>query len=191
MLTRPPKDTFTPAEYLAMEEIAEARSEYLDGGIFLMVTGPIDHSVVVMNVATELHRILEPTPYHVFVSDMRLFVQQSGLFTYPDVMILGAKIEYVPKRKDTITNPIVVVEVLSESTREYDRGEKFKFYKQIPSLQEYILVESEQPRVERYRRAPGDTWTIQTYDGLDAVARIESVECEIPLRRIYNKVSWL
>jgi len=122
---------------------------------------------------------------------MRLHIERSGLYTYPDVMVICGKIELVKNRNDTVTNPTLLVEVLSESTREYDRGAKFNFYKQIPSLREYVVVESENPHVECYRRTTGDQWLVEMHDDLDATVTLESVACEIPLQRIYSKVSWL
>ncbi|MBI3914257.1 MAG: Uma2 family endonuclease [Chloroflexi bacterium] len=189
-MLRPLKTKFTPAEYLAMEEAAEYKSEYYAGEIFAMAGGTTDHSIVAVNLFIELGNLLSAKSCRLFNSDVRLLVQPSGLYTYPDVMVICGKIEFVERRKDTVTNPILIVEVLSESTRDYDRGAKFNFYKQIPSLQEYVTIESESARVECYRRT-GDKWTIETYDNLNAVARFESLACEIPVKRIYHKVSWL
>jgi Uma2 family endonuclease len=174
---RPAKTTFTPAEYLAMEEPAEYKSEYYDGEIFAMAGGTANHSTIALSFGAELLQILKSKPCRVYNSDVRLLIQGSGLYTYPDLTIVCGKIEYMPRRKDTITNPILLVEILSESTRAY-RGQKFNFYKPIPSLQEYVLVESEQPRVECYQRGDGDKWTVEMYDGLDAAMKLESVECE-------------
>lgn len=126
-----------------------------------------------------------------FNSDMRLHVERTGLYTYPDVMVICGKIELAKKRNDTVTNPLLIVEVLSESTRDYDRGAKFNFYKQIPTLREYVVVESEHPHVECYRRTEDDKWLIEMVDDLDATLRLESVACDIMLRRIYHKASWL
>jgi Uma2 family endonuclease len=190
-MLRPIKNTFAPAEYLAMETVAEYKSEYYNGKIYALAGGTPDHSKIALNFGAELLRLLEPKPCHVFNSDMRLFVERSGLYTYPDVMVICGKIELVKNRNDTVTNPILLVEVLSESTRDYDRGTKFNFYKQIPTLQEYVVVESENPHVECYRRTRGDQWLIEMYDDLDATVTLESVACEIPLQRIYSKVSWL
>ena len=105
-------------------------------------------------------------------------------------MVCG-KVQMVEHRDGHVTNPLLIVEVLSDSTRDYDRGAKFDLYKQIPSLQEYVLIESERARVECYRRTADDRWTIEAFDGLDAVSLFESIGCEVPLRRIYHKVSWL
>jgi Uma2 family endonuclease len=190
-MIRPLKQVFTPAEYLAMEEVAEYKSEYYAGEIFALSGGTIDHSSVAGSFVAQLSQLLEAKPCHVFNSDMRLLVERSGLYTYPDAMVIYGKIKLVQKRNDVVTNPVLIVEVPSESTRDYDRGAKFNFYKQIPTLQEYVLVESEQPRVECYRRAADDKWLAEMYDSLDAILKVESIACEIPLRRIYNKVSWL
>ena len=190
MMIRTTKNIFSPEEYLAMEQVAEYKSEYYNGEIFAMSGGTPDHNKIAVKFASELDRQLRGKPCDVFNSDQRVFIKKSEMFTYPDVMVVCGKYEFAPKRKDSIANPIVLVEVLSESTRAYDRGAKFNFYKQIPTLQEYVLVESESARVERYRRA-GDLWTIETYDDLDAVVRLDSIDCEISLKQIYHKVSWL
>ncbi len=185
------KNIFTPAEYLGMEEHAEYKSKYYNGEIFAMAGGTPDHSSVQGNVIAELIRLVKHKPCRVFTSEVRLLVESSGLYTYPDSMIVCGKIQLAKGRKDTVTNPILIVEILSESTRDYDRGTKFNFYKQIPSLQEYIHVESEKPRVECFRRTDGDKWTVEMCEGLDALVRFESIESEIALRDIYDKVSWL
>jgi Uma2 family endonuclease len=190
-MLRPIKTTFTPAEYLAMEEVAEYKSEYYNGEIFAMSGGTTDHSLIAVNLTTALSQRLEPTPCRVFNSDMRLYIERSGLYTYPDGMVICGKIELVKGRNDTVTNPLLIVEVLSESTRDYDRGARFNFYKQIPTLQEYVVVESERPHVECYRRTAGDQWLVEMVDDLDATVRLESIACDIPLRQIYSKVSWL
>ncbi len=141
MLAR--KQIFTPAEYLALEQVATDKNEFYQGEIFAMSGGTPDHSVIAVNLTAELRQALAAKPCRVFNSDMRLSIPRSNLFTYPDVMVVCGKIQYAENRKDTITNPLVIGEVLSDSTREYDRDKKFNFYRQIPGLQEYVLIESE------------------------------------------------
>jgi Uma2 family endonuclease len=189
-MLRRTKKTFTPAEYLAMEVVADYKSEYFNGEIFAMSGGTPDHSSIAVNLTSELNRLLAPRPCRVFNSDMRLHIERSGLYTYPDVMVICGKIELVKRRNDTVTNPVLIVEVLSESTRDYDRGMKFNLYRQIPTLQEYVVVESENPRVECYRRSADDQWVVEMFDDPDAIVRFTSVDCEIPLHEIYRKVSW-
>jgi Uma2 family endonuclease len=184
------KKVFSPAEYLAMEEVADHKSEYFNGEIFAMLGGTPDHSSVAVNIAAELDRLLAPRPCRVFNSDMRLHIESNSLYTYPDVMVVCGKVELVKRRNDTVTNPVLIVEVLSESTRDYDRGMKFNMYKQVPSLQEYVVVESENPRVECYRRGADDQWVVEMIDDPNATVRLVSVACEIAMREIYRKVSW-
>ena len=190
-MLRQAKNTFTLAEFLAMEVISEEKHEYYNGKISEMASATADQSIVSVNCAVELNKYLAPMPAHIFGSGMRLLVERSGFYTYPKAMVVPGKLEFARSRNDVITNPILIVEVLSESTRKYDRDAKFNFYKQIPSLREYILVESEQARVECYRRTRDDQWVIEMYEDLDTVVKLESVACEIPLRQIYAKVSWL
>ena len=189
-MLRRTKKVFSPTEYLAMEEVADYKSEYFNGEIFAMSGGTPDHSSVAVNIATELNRLLAPRPCRVFNSDMRLHIESNSLYTYPDVMVICGKIELVKRRNDTVTNPVLIVEVLSESTRDYDRGLKFNLYKQVPSLQEYVVVESENPRVECYRRGADDQWVVEMIDDLSATVKLASVACEISLHEIYRKVSW-
>lgn len=189
-MLRAAKTKFTPAEYLAMEEVADYKSEYYAGEIFAMTGGTADHSTVAVNLTSEIRQFLTTRPCRVFNSDMRLYIQKSGLYTYPDVMVVCDKLKFAARRDDTLVNPMLIIEVLSKSTRDYDRGAKFEFYKEIATLREYVLVESEAPRVECYRRGSGSQWIIETYDGLEAVARLESLGCDLPLRQIYHKVSW-
>lgn len=190
MLKRAPTLKFTAEQYLALEEHSETKHEFYNGKIYDMAGGTPDHSLLQGNLVTLLNQQLRATPCRVFSSDMRLFIEESGLYTYPDLSVVCGKLQFAPKSKTTITNPILLVEVLSESTRTYDRGAKFKFYKQIPSLQEYLLVESERAHAEVLRRAARGQWTIDIYDGLEAVAVLHSVPCKIPLAELYAKVSW-
>ena len=158
--------------------------------MFAMSGGTPDHSTVAVNVATELNRLLAPKPCRVFNSDMRLHIQRGGLYTYPDAMVICGKVELVKRRNDTVTNPILIVEVLSESTRDYDRGGKFNLYKQIPTLQEYLVVESEHPHVECYRRGGDDQWLVEMIDDPSATVKLASIDSEVTLREVYRKVSW-
>ena len=186
-----PKNYFTPAQYLAMEVVSEEKHEYYDGEIYLLAGGTREHSLIAVNTIVALGNKLASKPCEVYNSDMRSLVERSGLYTYPDVMVICGKVRMVERRNDTVTNPVLIVEVLSESTRDYDRGMKFNFYKQIPSLQEYVVVESERARVELYRRGEKEAWTVEAYVNLDAVLPLTSVDCQVSLREIYSKVSWL
>ncbi len=191
-MLRPGRKTrFTPEQYLALEEVSETRSEYFQGVIYAMVGGTYDHNIIASNTTGELRSRLRDKPCTVTQSDMKVHVRANGLYTYPDVMVVCGKVELLGRRKDVVTNPLLIVEVLSESTRSYDRGAKFKLYRDLPSLQEYVLVDSEQPHVEVYRRIAGDQFAIDTFDGLAGAVRLQSVECDLPLSEMYSKVSWV
>jgi Uma2 family endonuclease len=185
------KRLYTPAEYLAMEEAADYKSEFYQGEIFAVAGGSSDHNVITGNIHTALNTALAAKPSRVYVNDMRLLVKRNGLYTYPDVMVACGKIEFVEGRNDTITNPILIVEVLSPSTRDYDRVKKFALYKQLDSLREYVLVDSERVHVTHLQRIEDSgKWTIEMFDDLETVLRLESVGCEISLRQIYHKIEF-
>lgn len=185
------KTKYTPEEYLAREEKAEYKSEYYDGEIVMMSGGTPEHSSIAVNVMIALGNALAKKPCRVFNSDMRLLVSRRGDYTYPDAMVICGKIELQVGRRDVVTNPIVIVEVLSASTREHDRIEKFKPYKQIPSLREYVLVDSERLVVFVLRREE-DTgkWTIEIMNNLTDILVLESLHIEIPLTQIYAKIDF-
>ncbi len=189
-MVAPAKKTYTPEEYLAQEEQSEERHEYYHGEIFAMAGGSANHNRITRNVLTSLDQALTAKPCEAFANDLRLLVKKSGLYTYPDVMVICGKTEFMPGRTDTVANPILIVEVLSESTREYDRTTKFRFYRQIPTLQEYVMIDQARVYVECFRRTEGGLWVFEAYDQLEDTLQLQSVGLEIPLARIYNKVEW-
>ena len=185
------KTKYTPEEYLAREETADYKSEYYDGEIRMMSGGTPEHSSISVNIIIVLGNALEKKPCRVFNSDMRLLVSARGDYMYPDAMVICGKLELQLGRKDVVTNPSVIVEVLSASTREYDRIEKFRLYKEIDSLREYVLVDSERMVVSILRREM-DTgkWTIEILNDINDVLVLESLQMEIPLSRIYAKIDF-
>lgn len=190
MLRTRRKTQFTPAEYLSMEEAADYKSEYYNGQIYAMVGGTADHSGIKVNLVSALHRQLTGSACRVYDSDLRLHIEANSLYTYPDAMVICGKLRFVPDRKDTVLNPILIAEVLSESTRSYDRRTKFNFYKQVPSLQEYLLIDSERPQVERYQLNQGK-WVHELIEGLAATVSLSSIGVELALAEIYLNVSWV
>lgn len=185
------RQLYTPEEYLAMEQTADHKNEFFQGEIFALAGGSSNHNLITGNMHTELNIALRGKPCRVYVNDMRLLVKRNGLYTYPDVMVVCGKVEFVARRNDTLTNPIVIVEVLSPATHSYDRVKKFSLYKQLDSLREYILVDSEQVHVTRlYRVQDSGQWMIEMEDARDAILRLESLGCEIPLARLYDKIEF-
>ena len=185
-----PKPYLTPEEYLTLERQAETKSEYWNGETYAMAGASRVHMTIVANMVIGLGGQLEKRPCEVYPNDMRVKVKPSGLYTYPDVVIVCGKVEFEDRREDTLLNPTVIVEVLSPSTQAYDRTTKFELYRKLTSLSEYLLVAQDRPFVEHYMRQPDGRWVLNEYEGLDAVIHIASIGCDLPLAKVYNKVTW-
>jgi Uma2 family endonuclease len=184
------KKFYTPAEYLKFEEAAETRHEYLSGRIHAMAGASLNHNQIVINLIRKLPAILKGKPCRVFGSDMRVLVKPNGLYTYPDVTVVCGKIELAAGRDDTITNPTVIVEVLSKATADYDRGRKFDLYRAIKTLQAYLLVDQNRAHVELFHRLPDATWELQTFEDMSERLRIKPISCTLTLKAIYDQVEF-
>ncbi|WP_373536216.1 Uma2 family endonuclease [Microcoleus sp.] len=181
---------FTEEQYLALEETAEDKNEYLDGEIIPMTGGSTNHNQIAGNLYIALSLALKKRNYRIFIGDVRLWVPKVRLYTYPDVMVILGKPEYHNNRTDMITNPQAIVEVLSKSTKNYDRGDKFKLYKTIPSFREYILIDQTQINVEQYSKTENKKWLYSEYDEEDTALVFNSFELEIPLSDVYEQVNF-
>jgi Uma2 family endonuclease len=180
---------FTPEQYLALERKANFKSEYYNGFIWAMAGASDEHNTIALNFAGEIRSQLKGRPCRAYMSDMRLRVTPSGLYTYPDVMAVCGERKFLDDKTDTLLNPTMIAEVLSPTTEAYDRGEKFAKYRQLPSLQEYVLIAQDKVLVERYTRQ-GDQWLLKDFRSLDESLRLDSIDCEIALREIYAKVKF-
>jgi Uma2 family endonuclease len=185
-----PKTKLTPAEYLARERKAEFKSEYYRGETFAMAGASRFHNKVKENLIVELGIRFKGGPCQTFSSDQRVLVPATGLYTYPDIVIICGKPEYDAADRDTLVNPDAVIEVLSPSTENYDRGVKFRQYQQLPSVQEYILVSQTEPLVERYVRGSNGDWAYTAIPGLGGELALATVPARIPLAEIYNGVEF-
>ena len=185
-----PKKLLTPAEYLALERQAEFRSEYYRGEMFAMAGATYEHSVVKDNLARELGNQLKDGPCQVLTSDMRVKVDRTGLYTYPDIVVLCGEPQFEDNVFDILLNPRAIVEVLSGSSEQYDRGKKFAHFRQIPSLQEYVLVAQDQPLLERYVRQPDGSWLMTAFDNMQQTFEFASLLARIPLSEIYRRVEF-
>jgi Uma2 family endonuclease len=189
MSTRP--NTFlTPEEYLAIERKADRKSEYYRGEMFAMAGASRRHNLILVNVAAELRQLLKARPCEVYSSDMRNRVTPVGLYTYPDASVVCGEPEFADDQKDTLLNPVVIVEILSDSTRDYDRSRKFQYYRELASLREYLTIEQDSPRVERWARQAEGGWLLTEFKDLEQTVHLASIDCELPLREIYDKVDW-
>ncbi|GAA4006749.1 Uma2 family endonuclease [Hymenobacter fastidiosus] len=183
-----PKPYITPEEYLATERDAEFKSLYYQGEVFAMSGASRAHNLLVSNLIISLgSRIGDRCS--VFPSDMRVHVAANGLYTYPDVSVVCGEEEYLDEAYlDTLLNPVVLVEVLSKSTAKGDRSSKFLLYKSIPSLQQYVLVDSQRVSIAVYSRAAAGSWLFQEYQGLDAVLPLPALGLELPLAEVYRRL---
>ena len=181
------KTLLTPEEYLVKEREAEFKSEYRNGQIVMMPGASRQHNLITVNVSSGLHIQLLDKSCEVYTNDMRVKVSESGLYTYPDVIVVCVEPRFEDGHFDTLLNPTVVVEVLSPSTEDYDRHGKFYSYQTLESLQEYILVSQYEVCVEQYIRQD-EEWQLMEYRSLDDVMINASIECQLAIRAIYAKV---
>ncbi len=179
----------SPEEYVALERRAECKSEFYNGEVFAMAGASREHNLIVTNLAGELGQQLKDKPCEVYSSEMRTRIP-NGPYVYPDVVVVCSEPQFEDKGLDTLTNPLVVIEVLSDSTADFDRGTKFRYYRQIESLREYIVVDQAEPFVERHSRGAGDVWQLEESVGLSATLKLESPDCTLSLSDIYLKVAF-
>ena len=184
------KPLLTPEEYLARERRAEFKSEFYRGEMFAMAGAKYPHNRVKDNVARHTGNQLEGGPCQLLTSDMRVKIQATGLYTYPDIVVFCDEPQYEDENLDTLLNPRILVEVLSESTEKYDRGTKSVHYRQIPSLQEYVLIAQDQPLVERYVRQPENSWLLTEFRELTQTFSYTSIPVKIALTDIYHGVEF-
>jgi Uma2 family endonuclease len=185
-----PKPRITPAEYLERERKLETRNEYLRGEMFAMTGASRRYNLIALHMGGDLDAQLADRPCEVYANDMRVKVSATGLYTYPDVVIACGAPEFEDAHVDTLLNPMVLIEVLSKSTEAYDRGGKWAHYRSIPSLKDYVLVSTSEPRMELFSRLPDDQWLLRCVTGLEESLEIPSVGCQLRLQKVYHKVSW-
>ena len=180
----------TPEQYLEIERAAEFKSEYYNGHMYAMAGGSPKHAWIIGNLTGLLHSALRKRPCRVSPSELRLQALPGGLLTYPDVIVTCGDPQYSDDRQDTLVNPTFLAEVLSPSTESYDRGFKASQYRLIESLEEHALISQAEPRVQIFRRQPEGGWLLSEFAGLDAVCRFHSLNCEIALADLYEKIEF-
>lgn len=180
----------TPDQYLARERQASFKSEYYRGEVFAMAGASVAHTQIKDNLARKAGNQLENGPCQTFTSDLRVKVSASGLYTYPDMTIVCGQLELEDSHQDTLLNPQIIVEVLSDSTEKYDRGAKFAQYRQIASLREYILVTQNAPLIERFSRQADGKWMLAIFSDMSAIFELATLPVRIPLAEIYRGVEF-
>jgi Uma2 family endonuclease len=186
MNRRSPLHAYTYAEYLAHEQASNVKHEYLDGEIYAKAGGTPEQASLAVAVSASLWNQLEGRSCRVFSSDLRVRVAETGLTTYPDVSVVCGALERDPESSETILNPAVIVEILSEGTERYDRGEKFEHYKRVGSLQEYVLVAQSAPKIESWHRQ-GSSWS-HVEAGAGGRVALRSIFCELVVDEVYQGV---
>ena len=187
MLVKTQQKFYTPDEYRQLEETAEFRNEYRDGEIVQMAGGTIDHSQIIGNIYAFLKYALRSKNARAF-SEFRLWIPRYRRGTYPDVMVVEGELVCTEGRKDEILNPVLIVEVLSKSTKDFDKDDKFRLYRSIPEFREYILVNQSEFLVTQYIKTDSNQWLFQEYEGESAIVSFASVGVEMSMSDIYELV---
>ncbi len=184
----PEINTITAQEYLEMEATSLDKHEFYQGKVFAMSGASIPHNIISRNLMLGLGNKLKGKGCMPFGSDLRIHIPTNSLYTYPDLSIICGDIEKTNDKFDTVTNPIVIIEILSESTRDYDRGTKFKLYRDIPSLKEYLLVDSESVSIEHYAINTDGKWQLNEYRTLEDEMILHNVSITLDVKEIYQDV---
>jgi Uma2 family endonuclease len=184
------KKRWTVEEYLAFERTSQERHEFLAGEIFLMTGASRQHNLIGTNTVRVLGNQLRNQPCELYANDMRVKVSPTGLYTYPDVVIACGKPQFEDREIDTLLNPTVVIEILSRSTKDYDRAGKFAHYRTLTSFQEYLLIAQDSIHVEHYLRNTDNTWLLSETNQADATIELKSVGCTLLVADLYEKVTF-
>jgi Uma2 family endonuclease len=181
---------YTPEEYLDLEVDAEFRSEYDNGAITPMTGGTTNHNQIIGNLYLALSMALRRQDYRIFFTDVKVWIPKSIKFRYPDIMVISGEPEYYMNRKTTVTNPQIIIEVLSESTEEFDREDKFRLYQSIPSFQEYLLIDQSQIAINHFYKTQPKHWQIDQFDDQDTEIKLKSIDVTLSISDIYDKVTF-
>jgi Uma2 family endonuclease len=180
----------SPEEYLERERKAETRSEYRNGEIIAMAGSSPEHARIVSNLHFRIRLGLKSGSCDVFATDIRLGVRAANLYTYPDLMVVCGGLVHPDNQRDIVLNPVILIEVLSNSTQDYDRGEKFASYRSIPSLMEYLTIAQDKIHVDQHTRQPDQNWVLKEFNEPGATIRLESIAIELRVADIYEKVEF-
>lgn len=181
---------FTPEEYLTLERAAEYKSEYMDGQIYAMSGGSPDHSTITINVTGEIHRQLKGRHCRAYSNDMKVRTGTQSLFSYPDLVVVCNEPRFHDIQRDVMLNPTLIVEVLSPSTEAFDRRRKFVQYQDIASLQTYVLIAQNEPRIEQYNRQDNATWPCSVVTGRENSIYLASIDCTLALADVYDRIQF-
>jgi len=183
-----PRTYLTPEEYLAIERKGDYKSEYIDGEMVAMTGASRNHNLIMINAAREITLQLKGKPCETYASDMRVRIPATNLYAYPDVTVVCGEPLFEDDYVDTLINPTLIIEVLSDSTESYDRGKKFRYYRTMDSLTEYLLIAQDEYRVEQYIKQADGRWMLSEVRSLDDQVELNSIGCMLSLKELYDKV---
>jgi len=183
-----PKYYVTPEEYLQREKDAEFRSEYFRGEMFAMAGASANHNLIVLNAGASLREQLKKKPCRVYPSDLKLRIEATCLYTYPDLSVVCGEPELECNGVDVLLNPVVLIEVLSDSTEAYDRGKKFEHYRTIPSLKHYILIAQDRHSIDCFSRTTDGSWLLTSCQSLHEKVELEAIDSQLAAAEVYDKV---
>ncbi|NEP01745.1 MAG: Uma2 family endonuclease [Symploca sp. SIO2E9] len=184
------KPYYTPEEYLELEEKADYKNEYRDGEIIPMTGGTTNHNKIALNFASRLNLALEDKDYDVYIGDIKLWIPKYRQFTYPDIMVVQGQPIYYGSNTTTIMNPLLIVEVLSKSTRDYDQGDKFLHYRSIAEFKEYILIDQTKYHLIQYAKTVEGQWVLTEYESEDSVLTLQSIDFKVAFSQLYKRVNF-
>ncbi len=190
MQTQTPKTYYTPEEYLQLEETSESKNEYRGGEIVPMAGGTTNHNEIAGNFYANFKFTMRGKNYKIYMGDVKLWIPRYHIYTYPDVMVIQGQPIYEGNGTTKVTNPLMIVEVLSNSTQNYDRTNKFRFYRSIPEVKEYIMIDQYEYLVEQFAKNADGQWVLNESESVDAVLSLQSIEFQIPFSDIYEGVNF-
>jgi Uma2 family endonuclease len=188
MQTQIPRRYYTPEEYLQLEETSEFKNEYIDGEIVPMTGGTTNHNEIAGNFYLHFKLKMRSKNYKTYIGDVKLWIPRYRIYTYPEVIIIQDEPIYEGNSTTTVTNPIAIIEVLSKSTENYDRKNKFRYYRSIPELREYIMIDQYEYFIEQFVKEE-NKWTLTEYESTDSILSLKSIDFPIPLSDIYEGVN--
>ena len=181
---------YTPEEYLALEEVAEYKSEYHDGEIIPVTGGTTNHNEIAGNFYSHFKFAFRGQNYRIYMGDVRLWIPRYRRYTYPDVMVIQGAPVYEGAGTTTVTNPSLIVEVLSKSTTNYDQGDKFRYYRSMAEFREYILIDQYSFHIEQFSKNIAGKWVLTEYEGEDSLLVLDSIKFQISLNEVYQRVDF-
>lgn len=185
-----PTKRMSPDEFLAFERASDVKHEYRDGEVVAMSGARRNHNLIALNVGSEIQRSLKGKECEGYPSEMRVFVPATRLYTYPDLVVACGEPIFQDESFDTLLNPVLIVEILSDSTESYDRGQKFKDYRSIESLREYVLISQRSPGIEKYVKHGDGFWMLSEAVGLDGSITLDTIDCLLSLADVYDKINF-